>query len=97
MSNYTKGPWEVKIDYSEAPYVCSRERKMIADLNHVYLPKDEVINNAHLIAAAPDLLEACEYAFKNLKPAGNIRKDFSGHNAMATLSKAIAKATGKEV
>lgn len=39
-----------------------------------------------------DLLEACKFAFKNLKPQGNVKKDFSGHNAMATLSRAIQKA-----
>ena len=41
------------------------------------------------------LLQACEYAFENLKPQGDVRKDFSGHNACAALSKAIHKA--KEV
>ena len=47
------------------------------------------------VEAAPDLLEACQYALKNLNPKGGIKKDFSGHNAMATLSRAIYKATGK--
>jgi len=47
-----------------------------------------------LFLASPDLLEACEYALENLKPKGDIKKDFSGHNAMATLSKAINKAKG---
>jgi hypothetical protein len=75
-----------------------RERKTIA----VTKPKgafgmDETQEaNAHLIAAAPDLLEACKYAFENLKPQGNVKKDFSGHNAMATLLKAIRKATQEE-
>ena len=48
--------------------------------------------NAEAIAAVPDLIEACRYAFENLRPAGNVRKDFSGHNAMATLSRALEKA-----
>ncbi len=38
------------------------------------------------------LLEACIYAFNNLSPKGDITKDFSGHNAKATLSKAIHNA-----
>jgi len=50
--------------------------------------------NAQAITALPDLLEACKFAFENLKPQGNIKKDFSGHNAMATLSRAITKAEG---
>ena len=52
--------------------------------------------NRKLIAAAPDLLEACKFAFENLRPKGNIKKDFSGHNAMATLSRAIHRATDLE-
>lgn len=51
-------------------------------------------NNAALIAAAPDLLEACELAFERLKP-GDVRKDFAGHIAKAALGKAINKAKGK--
>ena len=50
---------------------------------------------ATLIEAAPDLLEACEYALQNLRPQGNVKKDFSGHNAVAALSRAIQKAKGQ--
>ena len=39
-----------------------------------------------------DLLEACKEAFEKLSPKGGIQKDFSGHVAMSTLSKAITKA-----
>ena len=66
--------------------------------------------NAALIAAAPEtaaerdhlkeinteLLEACKYALQNLKPKGNVKKDFSGWNAIAALSKAIYNAEGGE-
>lgn len=38
------------------------------------------------------LLEACKLAFERLKPKGNVTKDFNGHVAMATLSKAIVEA-----
>jgi hypothetical protein len=36
-----------------------------------------------------ELLRACKEALKNLKPSGNIRSDYSGHLAVASLSKAI--------
>jgi hypothetical protein len=49
-----------------------------------------------LFEAAPDLLEACKYALANLRSRGDVRKDFSGHNAIATLGKAIAKAEGRQ-
>ena len=39
------------------------------------------------------LLEACELAFANLKPQGDIRKDFDGHVTMAAIGKAINEAT----
>ena len=59
--------------------------------------QDELRANAEFICRAcnshEDLLEACKFAFENLRPQGNIKKDFSGHNAMATLSRVIAKAT----
>ena len=42
------------------------------------------------------LLRACKQAFENLSPKGNIKKDFSGHNAVATLSRVIAMAEGKQ-
>lgn len=46
--------------------------------------------------AFPKLLEACKYAKANLSPKGDVRKDFNGHNAMATLSKAIYEAEPPE-
>lgn len=42
-----------------------------------------------------ELLEACKLAFENLKPRGDVKKDISGHIAMAALSTAIFKAEGK--
>jgi len=54
----------------------------------------ETTANDRLIAAAPDLLEACKLAYAALKP-GDVRKDFSGHVAKAALGNAIYKAEGK--
>jgi len=54
--------------------------------------RDKEKANARLIAAAPELLEACKGAFERLSPKGDIKKDFGGHVAMSGLSKAIAKA-----
>ena len=47
--------------------------------------------DARLIAAAPELLEACKMAFDNLKPAYS-----SDHLVIRTLRAAIAKAEGKQ-
>ena len=82
---HTPGPWKVKLNLEDG-----------FNIARIWeLPNSQA--NAEFIVRAcnshDDLLEACKYAFKNLKPQGNIKKDFSGHNAMATLSRAIAKAT----
>ena len=87
--------WTVTTDQYRYKYWIEDENKIpVAGLFHC---GTDCIDQARLIAAAPDLLEACKYAFENLSPKGNIKKDFSGHNAMATLSRAIAKSEGKEV
>ena len=56
----------------------------------------EVCRVCHCVKNFDELLEACKYALKNLQPKGNIQKDFAGHNAKATLSKAIARAEGNK-
>ena len=92
--NYTPGPWKVS---RKAPSnVVAKDLIVAYCQGHEktetgYTMKDAEAN-ARLIAAAPELLEACKYAIENLKPKGTVSKDFSGHNAMATLSRAIAKA-----
>jgi hypothetical protein len=51
-------------------------------------------HNARLIAAAPDLLEACKYAFECLSRL-EINTGDLGDQAYQTLQDAIAKATGE--
>ena len=100
---HTPGPWKHHLAPEDnAPewayrfqyWVDSSGNVPIADIRGIGDPTTAA--NARLIAAAPDLLEACQYAFENLKPKGNVKKDFSGHNAMATLSRAIHKATKED-
>ncbi len=63
MTQHTPGPWE----YTKVPDLPRvRERKsgqgfLIANCeNSSWLPKDETVANARLIAAAPELLTALE-------------------------------------
>ena len=64
---------------------------------HHWPYKDAAIAADRLIAAAPELLEACKYLAKEINLSKlNIKKDFSLINAHATALKAIYKAEGKE-
>jgi len=66
------------------------------------VPDPEAEANARLIAAAPELLEACEAALEYLnrnRPKGNIRDNFTALNehengVVKPLRAAIAKAKG---
>ena len=51
-------------------------------------PSDEAIDNARLIASAPDLLEACQWVVDNITNEAN--------PARIRCSEAIAKATGQQ-
>lgn len=58
--------------------------------------KSEMIANGHLIAAAPDLLEACIAMSTALADIG--KWVYNGHNAKLEMGRAaIAKATKREM
>lgn len=58
--------------------------------------RDEVSANARLIAAAPELLEACIGLLANSPAPKGIRKDFSYILYREAAREAIRKATGSE-
>lgn len=63
MAEYTKGEW--KIDAGPRSYSIGVDGKVICDMRlpkKYGVPIKEVEANARLIAAAPDLLAACEMA-----------------------------------
>src|SRR5688572_28575193 len=107
---HTKGPWKYQRDgRSDAmmgkPGWDPNDRSQCGHnvyglstrIAHLPDPMDceeATIANDRLIAAAPELLEACKHALANLRPAGKVTKDFSGHNAIEALGKAIAPAEG---
>lgn len=89
MSKHTKGPWTLIIGgphwnnpgTTNYQIAWSSEGELVVD--HVYEEAD-----AHLIAAAPELLEALEVAFQHI--------DKTTHcNDWAKVCAAIAKAKGE--
>ena len=91
---HTPGPW---IELSSDVAVNLPHRSALSNTALADWPSDEHFvaeiaykneANAQLIAAAPDLLEACEAAYQNLKPAYS-----SDHLVMRKLIGAIKKAT----
>ena len=104
MKHTTPGPWKVTKHATKYPDLFTYsiiQAQPDPDFNTVCGITSELDSetDAEFICRAcnshEDLLEACKYAFENLRPQGNIKKDFSGHNAMATLSRAITQAEGR--
>lgn len=97
---HTPGPWTVggaSGNGGEAREIVSRSRCIAwtacsydEDAGDVVTAEDDA--NACLIAAAPDLLEACELLLIYLADW-----DDKDDGTCATARRAIAKATGKEV
>jgi hypothetical protein len=91
MSEYTKGEWRLG-GVIDADVFCGN--KIIAETNPEGYYGDELVDvkeaiaNAHLMAAAPDLLEACKLALQLLSPVK--------HAAYVEgIKQAISKAEGR--
>lgn len=100
-AQHTPGPWDVydgpndkkelTVNYIDK----SGQIIMVADCNSAYAPPKERDANARLIAAAPELLEACK-AFLDME----IEIDMEYHKAFKVVidkvTAAIAKAEGRD-
>ena len=99
---HAKGPWKIKHNVPGSPttrkyheVLITSDTWIVAWLNTCHhLNKEELaLANAHLIAAAPELLEACKSALALIE----ISTDFAGMSTAKELQAAITKATGREV
>ncbi len=103
MSKHTPGPWEyVRETEHMGGYPCNVSHKVKVGQElltvgcHGYgwgEPEKEIEANAHLVAAAPELLEACKdaLAFVEELDRRGIAQEWSGEGA---LKAAIEKAEG---
>ncbi len=96
--NYTKGEWQTEEGYSNI-YITAfqkdkRKHSAVADIP---VSNDNCRDNAHLIAAAPDMYEAIKLLQAALTEyrLQDIKKRYSLCVADAAASNAIAKAEGK--
>jgi hypothetical protein len=97
MSGHTPGPWKVQDDRTtDGTFrVFPHEGPSICNLRH-----GEMEANARLIAAAPELLRACEEALNALLDYVPLLEAHGsvmgyGHAVIVRLKAAIAKAEGK--
>ena len=91
VDKHTPGPWyavgfQVEIEDNDAPDICNCWPAVFGQIDT--RPTAEILANARLIAAAPDLLElakeVCEAIYEERRNCGMVLK----------LRAAIAKATG---
>ena len=88
---YTKGEW--KAVETEPNNPDSWEYHVTCDVGYKHtVCRDANVDNAHLIAAAPDMYEACKQALRTFE-AHKIRPFDPRY---LKLSQALAKAEGKE-
>jgi hypothetical protein len=89
--SHTPGPWHVagSIIVTEAGQTIA-QMQLSTPRDHPVIEKKA---NAHLVAAAPDLLGALEKTLFPLKTAA-LRGSYSAENAFIRAEKAIAKARG---
>lgn len=86
---HTPGPWGVEPVYG---WVRDKNLNCVAQYRHSnFIQPDEQVANAHLIAAAPDLLEAIEEMLADLPELQYVGARF--FSAVDIARAAIAKAT----
>lgn len=91
---YTLGPWKADGDMVRAVLYDEVVASTNPGCGCCSGPLTEQVKaNAHLIAAAPDLLETTKSAITNLGKFGHDSEEWS--DALERLNKAIAKAEGR--
>jgi hypothetical protein len=97
---HTPGPWQLWHDDEGAFVLRSPDDEKVICKRDLGLPdRDEGIANAHLIAAAPTLLDAltlCAHVFREFPEEFNPETwAHVRHTALTVIDEAIAKAEGR--
>jgi len=99
MANHTEGPWFVGEDDRNGQAVVRNKHIEVATLWHhcVGAIEKEMRANAHLVAAAPELLGALRFILAFYEPDANRYLDTEAwKNAEASARYAVAKAEGRK-
>jgi len=88
---HTPGPWNIRKNYDGEIYIQTNSTTGVYSITILCQNEDELMANAHLISAAPDLLEACIGLIGILTPK-QYSKQFP--NIYRKAKAAIAKAEG---
>jgi len=90
-AKHSPGPWVrgARVPESHAMRILSRDGMLVAEARGAGGPWAQVVANANLIYAAPDLLEALEDAMRLMARSGAFIMD---GEAIKRLGAAIAKA-----
>lgn len=105
MSKHTEGPWRLHASADVEPFhigISAKNHELMAQvvvqMDGDELQSPELVANARLIAAAPELLQALQEAYEDLKYLHKARDaDYARPDTevIATVAAAIAKATGE--
>jgi UDP-N-acetyl-D-mannosaminuronic acid transferase (WecB/TagA/CpsF family) len=88
MSNHSSGPWRITDNDGLADIIAADGTVVVWTVDGAYGSQIEA--NARLIAAAPDLLVACERALEKLSLIGGLPA------TVRVLQEAISKAKGED-
>lgn len=96
QTKHTEGPWHIGVRQPASDkFIYGPKGEEVADCDRLTNFPDENLGNARLIAAAPELLEACKYALECLEELqSEIDPESSGYGRWKQLKEAIAKAEG---
>ncbi len=101
MTEHTPGPWEFHEGSDNSPDEIQIGEPILGSIvgdewhiSRIWRDVPQALANAHLIAAAPDLLEALE-AMREYAIPGMNWTDEIGQALLAITDKAIAKAKGQ--
>jgi hypothetical protein len=90
---HTPGPWVVESGRLHH-YIKTESGRDVAEvINPIPYKCERSLADAHLIAAAPDLLEALQLVMHEVVESGNDTQQFGWGKANAAARAAIAKAT----